>query len=257
MDIVVLEAAGLVRFLDIQGQRQIAPGIEIGEMRFYLLEQVCEEFPLEFGAAAGGHLDGDIDKGVVRFAVGDDIIVQPDGRARGCRPREKRRRNRAWPPRSIPAGREYRPRLRDWRSIPRRHGPSGDLQGGDCAADGENGNRRIEMDRAAAARGRCGGDEGADLEAALPGVAISLLVGVGRAWRPCPAAPSGRGSCRSQASLIMPLSGVAGQCEMPPVHDQRDALGHRVGGAAKRFAERPGPMQRRQRRSLAIDIGRE
>ena len=35
----------------------------------------------------------------------------------------------------------------------------------------------------------------------------------------------------------MPESGVAGQCEMPPVPTQRDALGLRVARAAQRAAE--------------------
>jgi len=38
VNIVVLEAAGFIGFLDIEGQRQIAPGIEFREMRFDLFK---------------------------------------------------------------------------------------------------------------------------------------------------------------------------------------------------------------------------
>ena len=38
--------------------------------------------------------------------------------------------------------------------------------------------------------------------------------------------------------------------------DQGDALGHRISGAAQRLAEGPGTRQRRERRTLAVDVGR-
>ena len=100
-------------------------------------------------------------------------------------------------------------------------------------------------------------DEGADLESALTGVAISRL-------DPCTtAAPACRCDCqrrrnsRSQASLIFPESGVAGQCEMPPVPITAIRSRHAVRGAAQGLAERPGAVQRRQRRTLAVDVHRD
>src|SRR6185312_7207309 len=69
------------------------------------------------------------------------------------------------------------------------------LHPGHGAADGKDRHRFAELDLAFGALGRRGGgNEGADLEAAL----------------------ASRNS-RSHFSLIFPLSGVAGQCEMPPV----------------------------------------
>ena len=38
--------------------------------------------------------------------------------------------------------------------------------------------------------------------------------------------------------------------------DQRDALGNGVGRTPERLAERPGAGQRRERRTLAVDVGR-
>ena len=64
----------------------------------------------------------------------------------------------------------------------------------DRAADGEDRDRRVVAELAAAARGGGDGDEGADLEAALPGFAIGLRRRCRRAAPRGRCAPSGRGT---------------------------------------------------------------
>ena len=96
-------------------------------------------------------------------------------------------------------------------------------------------------------------EERADLEAALPCVAQRLFVAVGNECRAV-VRDEALEELRSQASLITPESGVAGQCEMPPVPKQRDPLGLRVARTAQRAAELVGARERREGRALAIDI---
>ena len=48
-------------------------------MSLHLLEQRHEEGFLEFLRPALGHLDGDMDEGIVLGAVGDHIVFETDG----------------------------------------------------------------------------------------------------------------------------------------------------------------------------------
>src|SRR5579872_2395421 len=129
-------------------------------------------------------------------------------------------------------------------SIRRWHEPSGYLHRGQRASDRKNWNRRIEMDGAAAPRRRRGGNEGADLEAALPGVAINLLVGVGQHAGLVLARPA------VEKIAIPGLVDHAAVGRRRPMRNaagayQRDALRNCIGSSAKSLAEGPGPMQRR------------
>ncbi len=112
------------------------------------------------------------------------------------------------------------------------------------------------QDRAPAARGSRHREKGADLEAALSRIAVGRLVRIGEQPGAVVAAPA-----------VHEL-GVPGFVDLArirrgrPVRDaagahERNALRHLVAGLAQRFAEGPGAVQRRQRRTLAVDVDRD
>src|SRR4029077_17393427 len=107
----------------------------------------------------------------------------------------------------------------------------------------------------AAARSRGDGDEGADLEPALSRIPVGCLVRVRQHGDFVVGRPSPQ---KFAIPRLVDSSGVRGRGPMrdPTRAHQSDALWKAIRGAPNRLTEGPRTVQRRQWRSLAIDIRR-
>src|SRR5579862_4941851 len=129
-----------------------------------------------------------------------------------------------------------------------------DVDDRDRTADCKDRNGCVEPQLALAAFRRAGnGDEGANLKAPLPRLAVRRLIGVGEQ---CIAAVVEKFLQEFAIPFFVDLSGV-GSCR--PVRDsaradERDALGRAIARAAQGAAEGPATLERYQRRTLAVDV---
>ena len=110
------------------------------------------------------------------------------------------------------------------------------------------------MDRPGCSTCGCGDrDEGADFKATLPGVGVDIFVGVVEKRVLVVATPAVEevgvplGIDLARVGGCRPMRYAAGA-------DDRNLLRHRIGGAAERFTKRPCSVERRQRRTLTVDV---